>query len=74
MSYLTIILLIFSMLGALDRIAGNRLGLGKEFERAFMLNKLRNFLIENDLDYLLINTTDMRRQSGRCQEKAEKYF
>ena len=23
-----------------------------------MLNKLRNFLIENDLDYLLINTTD----------------
>ena len=37
MSYLTIILLIFSMLGALDRIAGNRFGLGKEFERAFML-------------------------------------
>ena len=37
MNYLTVIILIFSMLGALDRIFGNRLGLGKEFEKAFML-------------------------------------
>lgn len=37
MSFLTIILLIFSVLGALDRMIGNRFGLGKEFERAFML-------------------------------------
>lgn len=37
MSFLTIILLIFSVLGALDRIIGNRFGLGKEFEKAFML-------------------------------------
>lgn len=37
MSYLTIIILAFSVLGALDRIFGNRFGLGKEFEKAFML-------------------------------------
>ena len=37
MKYLTIFFLIFSMLGAADRIIGNRFGLGKEFERAFML-------------------------------------
>lgn len=37
MDYLTIIMLIFSVAGAVDRILGNRLGLGKEFEKAFML-------------------------------------
>lgn len=31
------IMLIFAMLGALDRIIGNRFGLGKEFEKGFML-------------------------------------
>ncbi len=37
MNYLTIIILIFSVLGALDRIIGSRFGLGKQFESAFML-------------------------------------
>ena len=37
MQYLTIIILIFSCLAALDRITGNHFGLGKEYERAFML-------------------------------------
>ena len=37
MNYLTIIILIFSILGALDKILGNRFGVGKEFEKAFML-------------------------------------
>ena len=37
MSYLTVIIVIFSVLGALDRIMGNRFGLGEEFEKAFYL-------------------------------------
>lgn len=37
MNYLTIIILVFSVLGALDKIFGNRFGLGKEFEKAFIL-------------------------------------
>ncbi len=37
MNYLTILVLLFSILGAFDRILGNRFGLGKEFEKAFML-------------------------------------
>ena len=37
MSFVSIIMLAFSILGALDRIFGNRFGLGKEFERGFML-------------------------------------
>ena len=37
MNYLTIVILLFSVVGALDRILGNRLGIGKEFEKAFML-------------------------------------
>lgn len=37
MNYLTIVILIFSIIGAIDRILGNRLGIGKEFEKAFML-------------------------------------
>lgn len=37
MNYLTAVILIFSVLGALDRIFGNRFGIGKEFEKAFML-------------------------------------
>lgn len=35
MDTLSIIMLCFSLLGALDRIFGNRLGLGNEFEKAF---------------------------------------
>lgn len=37
MNIMTLIMLCFSLLGALDRIIGNRFGLGKEFERGFML-------------------------------------
>ena len=37
MSILTIIILIFSILGAADRIFGNRFQIGKEFEKGFML-------------------------------------
>ncbi len=37
MSVLTITILVFSVLGALDKIIGNRFGIGKEFEKAFML-------------------------------------
>jgi len=37
MSAVTVIMVIFSMLGALDRILGNRFGLGKQFEKGFML-------------------------------------
>ncbi len=37
MNVITVIILIFAMLGALDRIFGNRFGLGAEFERSFRL-------------------------------------
>ena len=37
MNFLTIIILFFAVLGALDRICGNRFGLGKEFEKGFHL-------------------------------------
>ena len=37
MIYFTIVVLIFSVLAALDRIFGGKLGLGKEYERAFNL-------------------------------------
>ncbi len=37
MSPITVVVLAFSLLGALDRIFGNKLGLGKEFERGFEL-------------------------------------
>ncbi len=37
MNILSIIMLIFALLGALDRIFGNKFGLGAEFERGFML-------------------------------------
>lgn len=37
MNVITIILLIFAVLGAIDRIFGNRFGLGGEFERGFGL-------------------------------------
>jgi len=36
-NFVALIMLVFSMIGALDRIIGNRLGLGKEFEKGFML-------------------------------------
>jgi ethanolamine transporter len=37
MNIISVIMVTFSLLGALDRIFGNRLGLGKEFERGFNL-------------------------------------
>ena len=37
MNIISLIMLVFSLLGALDRICGNRLGLGKEFEKGFIL-------------------------------------
>ena len=37
MNILTVIMAVFSLLGGIDRIIGNRFGLGKEFERAFNL-------------------------------------
>lgn len=37
MKFLTVLMLIFSVVGAADRILGNRFGVGKEFEKAFML-------------------------------------
>lgn len=37
MNYLTIAIVTFSVLGSLDRIFGNKFGLGKEFEKAFEL-------------------------------------
>ena len=37
MNALTIIMAIFSVIGAIDCIAGNRLRIGKEFEKGFML-------------------------------------
>lgn len=37
MSPVTIVMLAFSVIGALDRIIGNRFGLGKEYEKGFML-------------------------------------
>lgn len=37
MNFITIIMAVFSVLGGLDRIFGNKLGLGKEFEKGFML-------------------------------------
>ncbi len=36
MSILTLVIAIFSVLGALDLILGNRFGIGKEFEKGFM--------------------------------------
>lgn len=37
MNAVAIFMMVFSVIGALDRILGNRFGLGKEFERGFML-------------------------------------
>lgn len=37
MNLLTIIILIFAVLGAADKLLGNRMGLGKEFEKGFSL-------------------------------------
>ncbi len=37
MNVVAIIMLVFSMLGAIDRIIGNRFGLGKEFEAGFLM-------------------------------------
>lgn len=37
MNPLALVMLLFAILGALDRIFGNRFGLGAEFERGFML-------------------------------------
>ena len=37
MNYISVLMAIFSVLGGIDRIMGNRFGLGKEFERGLML-------------------------------------
>ncbi len=37
MNYVALFMLIFAVLGAIDRMLGNRFGLGVEFERGFML-------------------------------------
>ena len=37
MNYVTLVMAIFAVLGALDRILGNRFGLGKEFERGLTM-------------------------------------
>ncbi len=37
MSPLTILILIFAALATVDYVIGNRLGIGKEFEKGFML-------------------------------------
>ena len=37
MNYLTYIIVIFSVIGAIDKIIGNKFGIGKEFEKAFNL-------------------------------------
>lgn len=37
MNFVAVFMVVFSMLGAVDRILGNRFGLGKEFEKGFML-------------------------------------
>lgn len=37
MNILSIVMLVFAVLGALDRIIGNKFGIGAEFERGFML-------------------------------------
>ena len=37
MNFVSILMVIFSMLGAADRIFGNRFGIGKEFEKGFYL-------------------------------------
>jgi len=37
MNYVSIIMAVFSLLGAADRIFGNRIGLGKEFEKGIMI-------------------------------------
>ncbi|MBO7311068.1 MAG: ethanolamine utilization protein EutH [Clostridia bacterium] len=37
MSAITVVILIFSLVGAVDFIIGNKIGVGKEFERAFSL-------------------------------------
>ena len=37
MSVLTIIILIFSVLGAVDKLLGNKFGIGEEFEKGFKL-------------------------------------
>ena len=37
MNVLTIIILIFALLGIVDKLLGNKFGLGKEFEKGFSL-------------------------------------
>ena len=37
MNPLSMIMLVFSLIAAVDRIFGNKLGLGREFERGFMM-------------------------------------
>ena len=37
MNYIAIAVLIFSVIGALDKLFGDKLGVGKEFEKAFLI-------------------------------------
>ena len=37
MNVVSVIMLVFCILGGLDRLLGNRFGIGKEFEKGFML-------------------------------------
>ena len=37
MNGITVVILAFSLLGALDWLIGNKIGVGKEFEKAFSL-------------------------------------
>ena len=50
MDAVTAVMLVFSVIGALDRIIGNRFGLGKEFEKGlvktFYTYKKSRFLIQ----------------------------
>ena len=45
MSFLTPMILVFSILGALDYLLGNRFGLGAEFKKAFSLAETIVFVI-----------------------------
>ena len=45
---LTLIMVFFSILGAIDRILGNHFGLGKQFEKGFMLDISSSITADTD--------------------------
>lgn len=47
MDVITIVVIIFSVLGAFDYIIGGKLGLGKEFEKGFSLWIIHLLIISN---------------------------